>query len=96
MKRKAYERNRGFMPGLQKKPIKKTMRKEIMGKIKNLLIDWEEQNGYIPTALPWEMGGNLCKRCDTDSTYVIRDKRNTMIVPCSYCDRPMEINGDEK
>ena len=58
-----------------------------MGKIKNLLLDWEEQNGYIPTALPWEMGGNLCKICD---------KNNTMIVPCSYCDRPMEINGDEE
>ena len=40
---------------------------------------------------PWDMGAPLCKRCDSSRYNVIEKGAKTMIVPCSYCDRPMQV-----
>ena len=61
-----------------------------MGKLKNMLIEMEEMN-LSPDALPWEMGAPLCRRCDSSKQDVIEKVDKTKIVPCSYCDKPMQI-----
>ncbi len=62
----------------------------MMGKFKNMLIEMEEMN-LTPDPLPWEMGAPLCKRCDNSRFNVVEKGAKTMIVPCSYCDSPMQV-----
>jgi len=62
----------------------------MMGKFKNMLIEMEEMN-LTPDPLPWEMGAPLCKRCDSSRFNVVEKGAKPMIVPCSYCDSPMQV-----
>ena len=61
----------------------------MMGKFKNMIIEMEEMRLEEP--YPWAMGAPLCKRCDSSRYNIIKTGDKTMIVPCSYCDRPMQI-----
>ena len=61
-----------------------------MGKFKNMLIEMEEMN-LTPDPLPLEMGAPLCKRCDSSRFNVVEKGAKTTIVPCSYCDSPMQV-----
>ena len=61
-----------------------------MGKLKNMLIEMEEMN-LTGEPLPWEMGAPLCRRCDSIKQNVITKDDKTIIVACSYCDKPMQV-----
>ena len=61
-----------------------------MGKLKNMIIEMEEMN-LTGEPLPWEMGAPLCRRCDSIKQNVITKDDKTIIVSCSYCDKPMQV-----
>tara|TARA_B100000700_G_C14218098_1_gene477950 strand:+ start:160 stop:366 length:207 start_codon:yes stop_codon:yes gene_type:complete len=61
-----------------------------MGKLKNMIIEMEEMN-LMADPFPWEMGAPLCKRCDSSKQEVITKNDKTMIVPCSYCDKAIQV-----
>jgi len=62
-----------------------------MGKLKNLLIEKQEMGLEIDEPYPWDMGAPLCRCCDSSKQNVITKDDKTKIVPCSYCDKPMQI-----
>ena len=61
-----------------------------MGKLKNMLIEMEEMN-LTGEPLPWEMGAPLWRRCDSIKQNVITKDDKTIIVCCSYCDKPIQV-----